>query len=117
MLGLYINGELQETSLTVIWLMEGRGLTPLVKFEGLPRRYVDDDRLRLESIEWLSELPLRHGERVRLESISKHEVRLLMCPLFSASELREFAFSATVQTTRMISALLLVKQDLTSLIS
>ena len=48
------------------YLAHGRqGLTPLVRFEGLPRRYVDDDRLRLESIEWLSELPLRHGERMQ----------------------------------------------------
>jgi lipopolysaccharide transport system ATP-binding protein len=32
----------------------------------IPRsRWIEDDRLRLESIEWLCELPLRHGEPVK----------------------------------------------------
>ena len=32
----------------------------------IPRKYIDhDDRLRLESIEWLCQLPLRHGEWVK----------------------------------------------------
>jgi lipopolysaccharide transport system ATP-binding protein len=36
----------------------------LVKFDRLRRTSVVDDRLRLNSIEWLCELPLRHGERL-----------------------------------------------------
>jgi lipopolysaccharide transport system ATP-binding protein len=38
----------------------------LVQLSQLPREYVDDeDRLRLECIEWLSGLPLQHGEPIR----------------------------------------------------
>ena len=37
----------------------------VVKLDELPRRYVDhDDRVRLERIEWLCDVPLRHGEPV-----------------------------------------------------
>ena len=32
---------------------------------GIPRRVGSDDRLHLESIEWLCDLPLRHGEPVK----------------------------------------------------
>jgi hypothetical protein len=35
----------------------------VVRLTGLPRgQWVQDDRLRLLSVEWLSDLPLRHGE-------------------------------------------------------
>ena len=37
----------------------------LVKLDELPRRYAEGDRVRLERIEWLCDLPLRHGERVK----------------------------------------------------
>jgi hypothetical protein len=35
----------------------------LVQLDRLPRTSVVDDRVRLESIEWLCDLPLRHNER------------------------------------------------------
>ena len=49
------------------YLVQGSSsLQRLVKLDELPRKYVgDDDRLRVESIEWLCELPLRHGEPVK----------------------------------------------------
>ena len=70
---------------TVIWLEHGvirqRGSARQVITEYLARRtdreqviclsgvprpqYVEEDRLRLQAIEWLSDLPLRHGEPVR----------------------------------------------------
>jgi lipopolysaccharide transport system ATP-binding protein len=34
-----------------------------LKLDALPRPYVDDNHLHLQSIEWLCELPLQHGER------------------------------------------------------
>jgi lipopolysaccharide transport system ATP-binding protein len=38
----------------------------LVKLNGFPRKYVDDeDRLRVEFIKWLCDLPLRHGEPMK----------------------------------------------------
>ena len=37
----------------------------VVKLAALPRSYADGDRVRLESIEWLCDLPLRHGEPVK----------------------------------------------------
>jgi lipopolysaccharide transport system ATP-binding protein len=37
----------------------------LVPLEDVPRRYEHDERLRIVSLEWLSELPLRHGEPVK----------------------------------------------------
>ncbi len=38
----------------------------IVRLAHLPRsEWAEDGRLRLESVEWLSDLPLRHGERVR----------------------------------------------------
>ena len=37
----------------------------LVKLDELPRRYADGDRIRLERIEWLCDLPLQHGEPVK----------------------------------------------------
>ncbi len=38
----------------------------IVRLDGVPRRYGGhDDRLRVESLEWLCDLPLRHGEPVR----------------------------------------------------
>lgn len=41
-------------------------LQRLLKLDGLPRKYVgDDERLRLDSVEWLCDLPLRHGEPVK----------------------------------------------------
>jgi lipopolysaccharide transport system ATP-binding protein len=44
----------------------GPSLNRLVKLDSLPRQHVDDeDRLRLESIEWLCEVPLRHGEQLK----------------------------------------------------
>ena len=59
----------QGTTKDVItnYLVHGApSLNRLVKLNGLPRKYVDDeDRLRVESIEWLCELPLRHGEPVK----------------------------------------------------
>ena len=43
-----------------------------VQLKELPRRYGNDGRLRILSLEWLSELPLRHGEplkaRIRFET-------------------------------------------------
>jgi lipopolysaccharide transport system ATP-binding protein len=36
----------------------------IIRLAGLPRDQHIEDRLRLEVVEWLSELPLRHGERV-----------------------------------------------------
>ena len=54
------------------YLAHGRqGLTPLVRFEGLPRRYVDDDRLRLESIEWLS--GCRFGTVSELQGLNRYQ--------------------------------------------
>jgi lipopolysaccharide transport system ATP-binding protein len=39
---------------------------PVIALAGLPRPHAaDDDRLRLQSLEWLSHLPLRHGEPVK----------------------------------------------------
>jgi lipopolysaccharide transport system ATP-binding protein len=59
----------QGTTKEVIagYLIHGaQSLNRLVKLDGLPRKYVDnDERLRLESIEWLCELPLRHREGVK----------------------------------------------------
>jgi lipopolysaccharide transport system ATP-binding protein len=69
---------------TAIWLDRGsvreHGATREVVNEYLSRRidreqiirldsmrrepYINDDRLRLEALEWLSDLPLRHGEKV-----------------------------------------------------
>ena len=46
----------------------------LVPLKGVIRRYGHDGRLRILSLEWLSELPLRHGEptevRIRFETAS-----------------------------------------------
>jgi lipopolysaccharide transport system ATP-binding protein len=36
----------------------------IVKLDKLPRQYVEGDELRFISIEWLCDLPLRHGEKV-----------------------------------------------------
>jgi lipopolysaccharide transport system ATP-binding protein len=44
----------------------GSDRQPIVQLAHMPRsQWAQDGRLRLESIEWLSELPLRHGERIR----------------------------------------------------
>jgi lipopolysaccharide transport system ATP-binding protein len=44
----------------------------LVQLDGIPRHVSDEDRLRLVSLEWLCDLPLRHGEplkaRIRLRT-------------------------------------------------
>jgi lipopolysaccharide transport system ATP-binding protein len=37
----------------------------VVKLDQLPRPFLEGSELRLKSIEWLSELPLRHGEEVK----------------------------------------------------
>jgi lipopolysaccharide transport system ATP-binding protein len=37
----------------------------LVPLNDVPRRFRHDGRLRIQSLEWLSELPLRHGEPVK----------------------------------------------------
>ena len=37
----------------------------VVKLDKLPRQYVEGNELRFTSIEWLCDLPLRHGEEVR----------------------------------------------------
>jgi lipopolysaccharide transport system ATP-binding protein len=37
----------------------------VIKLDQIPRQNIDDSRLRLESLEWLSDLPLRHGEPLR----------------------------------------------------
>jgi lipopolysaccharide transport system ATP-binding protein len=37
----------------------------VLNLENSTRRFVADDRLRLKSLEWISEVPLRHGEPVR----------------------------------------------------
>jgi lipopolysaccharide transport system ATP-binding protein len=37
----------------------------LVKLDRIPRSYTDDSRLRLESLEWLCDLPLKHGQPVK----------------------------------------------------
>ena len=46
----------------------------LVPLKDVPRPYSHDGRLRIVSLEWLSELPLRHGEpveaRIRFETAS-----------------------------------------------
>jgi lipopolysaccharide transport system ATP-binding protein len=46
----------------------------LVPLNDEPRRFHHDGRLRIQSLEWLSELPLRHGEpvkaRIRFETVS-----------------------------------------------
>jgi lipopolysaccharide transport system ATP-binding protein len=46
----------------------------LVPLSDVPRRYRHDERLRIQSLEWLSELPLRHGEpvkaRIRFKTVS-----------------------------------------------
>jgi Wzt C-terminal domain len=46
----------------------------LVPLADVPRRYSLDGRVRILSLEWLSELPLRHGEpveaRIRFETMS-----------------------------------------------
>ncbi len=49
-------------------------LDRLVPLKDVPRHHTHDGRLRLLSLEWLSELPLRHGEpveaRIRFETAS-----------------------------------------------
>ena len=37
----------------------------VVKLDNLPRQWVDGDEVRLMSLEWLCDLPLRHGEEVK----------------------------------------------------
>ena len=37
----------------------------VIKLDRLPRPFLEGDELRLKSIEWLSELPLKHGEEVK----------------------------------------------------
>jgi lipopolysaccharide transport system ATP-binding protein len=37
----------------------------VVKLDHLPRPFLEGNELRLTSVEWLSELPLRHGEEVK----------------------------------------------------
>ena len=37
----------------------------IVKLDELPRQYVEGNELRFTSIQWLCDLPLRHGEEVR----------------------------------------------------
>jgi lipopolysaccharide transport system ATP-binding protein len=41
------------------------GMERLIRLEEIPRQSSDEDRLRLESLEWLCDLPLRHGECVK----------------------------------------------------
>jgi lipopolysaccharide transport system ATP-binding protein len=49
------------------YLMQGSSsLHRLIRLDELPRQYAaDGDRVRLESIEWLCQLPLRHGGQVK----------------------------------------------------
>jgi lipopolysaccharide transport system ATP-binding protein len=37
----------------------------LIPLKDLPRKYTTEDRLRLDALEWLSEIPLRHGEPLK----------------------------------------------------
>jgi lipopolysaccharide transport system ATP-binding protein len=41
------------------------GMERLVRLGEIPRQSSDEDRLRLESLEWLCDLPLRHGEGIK----------------------------------------------------
>jgi lipopolysaccharide transport system ATP-binding protein len=41
----------------------------VVKLDNLPRQYAEGDELRLRSVEWLCDLPLRHGEKVKARFI------------------------------------------------
>jgi lipopolysaccharide transport system ATP-binding protein len=41
------------------------GMERLIRLEKIPRQSPDEDRLRLESLEWLCDLPLRHGESIK----------------------------------------------------